>query len=164
MRRLTSFLILLVTTLLLCPAVEPQKPVGKTKPSCDVIPLPFSSGALQDLFKSYNRQYWRGKLPKTTVVWTALPTRFGETHQNEKNDYSADFGESEREDDGTFVIRLDVVKNREANVAKTTILHEMCHIKTWGEPCHQQGVPDDCRRWLAELHRIMMEGAFDDIV
>jgi hypothetical protein len=160
MRRLTSLLVLLVTTLSLCPAVEPQKPVGKPNPPCDVVPLPFSPGDLQDLFKFYNRQYWKGKLPKTTVVWTALSSsRFGETHQND-----ADYGESEKQDDGTFVIRLDVIKNREANVAKTTILHEMCHIKAWGETCHQQGLPDDCRRWLAELHRIMMEGAFDDIV
>jgi hypothetical protein len=63
-----------------------------------------------------------------------------------------------------FVIRLDVIKNQERNVAKTTILHEMCHVKTWGESCHIPGQPSTCRRWLVELHRIMLEGAFDDLV
>ena len=142
MRRLTGILCTLVTVLLLCPVVVfPQK---KPAPA-----LPFTSGELQDIFKSYNRMYWDGKLVNAQVVWTALDNKYGETSQA---------------DDGRFTIRLDVIKNREANVAKTTILHEMCHLKTWGDQCHVTGKPDQCRRFYAELHRIMLEGAFDDIL
>lgn len=139
MCRLISLTCLLMMTLLLCPACSPQQKAT----------LPFTPGDLQDIYQSYNRQYWGGKLPAATVVWTGLKDRFGET---------------EEEDDGRFLVRLDSVKNQERNVAKTTILHEMCHIRTWKETCHQTGKRDDCRRWLAELHRIMLEGAFDDLV
>lgn len=143
MRRLTSILCTLVTVLLLCPAYAQQKP----KPAPD---LPFTPGELQDVYKSYNREYWDGKLPAATIVWTALA--------------AGRFGETDVDANGRFIIRLDSIKNRETNVVKTTILHEMCHVKTWGEECHIPGTPNKCRRWLAELHRIMLEGAFDDLV
>lgn len=138
MRRLTSLTCMLVTALLLCLSTPAQTP-----------PLPFTTGELQDIYNSYNREYWDGKLPKATVVWTALDNKYGETQQDA---------------DGRFLVRLDVVKNREANVAKTTILHEMCHVKTWGEKCHMTGVTGSCRRFYIELHRIMLEGAFDDLL
>ena len=141
MRRLLT--ILLAVSLLSLPVQAQQK--QKPKQDCDIIPLAFTPGQLQDIYKYYNRTYWDGKLPaNTTIVWTYPGNdRFGETQQ---------------EADGRFVIRLDPIKNREGNVAKTTILHEMCHIKTYGER------PDHGARWLAELHRIMLEGAFDDLV
>jgi hypothetical protein len=147
MFRLASLCIsVLLVCLLACggqlPTPAPQKPTTD--------PLPFTPGELQDIYKSYNSQYWDGKLAKATVVWTVLKV--------------GRFGETEKEDDGRFLIRLDSTKNREANVAKTTILHEMCHVRTWGEDCHIPGTPNKCRRWLAELHRIMLEGAFDDLV
>lgn len=143
MRRLTTVLCTLVTALLLCPVGSPQKP--QPAPA-----IAFTPGELQSIYDSYNREYWDGKLPAATLVWTGLPeNRFGETQQ---------------EPGGRFLIRLDVVKNREQNVAKTTILHEMCHVKVWGEECHIPGTPNKCRRWLIELHRIMLEGAFDDLV
>jgi hypothetical protein len=145
MRRLTGLLCMLVMTLLACSTVSPQKPAPKPAPV-----LPYSSGEIQDIYKSYNREYWNGKLPAVTVIWTALP--------------EGRFGQTEKDDNGRFIIKLDVVKNRESNVAKTTVLHEMCHVKTWGEDCHIPGTPNKCRRWLAELHRIMLEGAFDDLV
>ena len=144
MRRLLS--ILLVITTLWLPAQAQQT----TSSPCKAPALPYTTGELQDIEKSYNREYWDGKLPAVTVVWTALNgKRFGETHQDEN---------------GRFVIRLDVLKNREQLVAKTTLLHEMAHVKTWGDTCHVEGQPDNCRRWLAEIHRIMLEGAFDDLV
>ena len=110
---------------------------------CAAAPLPLTNGELQDIFKFYNRTYWDGRLPTVLVVWTGLENRYGETDMLP---------------DGRYVIRLDATKNREGNVARTTILHEMCHVRTWGEDA-QHGP-----RWRAELHRIMLEGAFDDIV
>jgi len=130
-------LLLLATTL--CLPLQAQRP-------CETPRLPFNVGELQDLYKTYNRTYWDGKLPaNATVVWTGL---------NKER-----FGETTTDGNGRFVIRLDVMKNRERNVAKTTILHEMCHVKTYG-----QDKTDHGPRWLAELHRIMLEGAFDDLV
>lgn len=139
MRRLT----ILLALLFLCPTTLPQP----------ADPLPFTPGELQDLFAQYNATYWDGKLPKNTVVvWTAFTD-----HR---------YGDTIKEDSGRFVIRLDVTKNREANVSKTTMLHEMAHVKTWEHNnCHQLGVKvQNCNRWLSELHRIMLEGAFDDLV
>ena len=137
-----SKIVSLLVSLLLVVAVLPaqQKPES---------PLPFTTGELQDIYDTYNREYWDGKLPKATVVWTAHDHKYGETRQDP---------------DGRFRVRLDVIKNRESNVAKTTILHEMCHVKTWGEKCHMAGVDGSCRRFYIELHRIMLEGAFDDIL
>jgi len=147
MRRLLSSILLVMTLWL--PA-QAQKPPHLLPNPCQAAPLPYTPGELQDIFNTYNRQYWDGKLPKTTVIWTALKDRYGDTNI---------------ENNGSFVIRLDVLKNKEQNVAKTTLLHEMCHVKTWGEQCHVEGAKNgDCTRWLRELHRIMLEGAFDDIV
>jgi hypothetical protein len=143
MRRWTGILCTLVMALCLCPVGSPQK--APPAPA-----LAFTPGDLQKIYDSYNREYWDGKLPAATLVWTGLP-----------NDR---FGETDKDAGGRFVIRLDVIKNQERNVAKTTILHEMCHVKTWGESCHIPGQPSTCRRWLVELHRIMLEGAFDDLV
>jgi len=142
MRSLLSILLLLILW------VPTQAQQVKKPTPCPVAALPFTTGELQDVFDTYNRQYWDGKLPKTHVIWTALSKRFGETV---------------KEDDGSFTIKLDVSWNVLPNVAKTTLLHEMCHIKTWGESCHI-GTQGDCTRWQRELHRIMLEGAFDDIV
>ena len=161
MRSRLPFPLILLTSLLLLFPAAPQQPKANNKPlPCDVTPLAFTPGELQDIYATYNREYWNGRLPKATIVWTALSKKFGET--DGQND--ADYGETDKADDGTFVIRLDVVKNKEANVARTTILHEMCHVKTWKDTCHVDGRAQDCRRWLTELHRIMLEGAFDDIV
>jgi hypothetical protein len=149
MRRLTKLLtsILLVTLWLPAQAQQIKTPLPSP---CKVQPLPYTPGELQDIFKTYNGKYWSGKLPHTVIVWTALGTRkFGETTQDEG---------------GRFIIRLDSAKNREQIIAKTTILHEMAHVKTWGDTCHVVDKPDDCARWLAEIHRIMAEGAFDDLV
>jgi len=148
MRRLTRLALLASALLLAVPALAQKAPAPA--PICDAVPPPFTSGDLQDIFETYNREYWDGKLPATVVVWTGLKDRYGETNVLP---------------DGRFVIRLDVLRNREANVARTTILHEMCHVKTWGDSCHVKGAKvQDCSRWLAELHRIMLEGAFDDLV
>jgi SprT-like family len=139
MRRLLSILLLLT---LWFPAQAQQ--VKKPAPTCEAPVLPYTTGEMQATFDTYNREYWDGKLPKTVVVWTGLTKRYGET---------------EKQADGSFLIRLDAVKNKEQNVAKTTLLHEMCHVKTYG-----QDKVDHGDRWHAELHRIMLEGAFDDLV
>jgi hypothetical protein len=147
MRRLAALCI--GVFLVCCPITLSQAPKPRTAP-CAAPRLPYTPGELQDIFKTYNRTYWDGKLPETVVVWTALPGKlFGQTHQ---------------EADGRFVIKLDSAKNGYEIVAKTTILHEMAHIKTWGDQCHITGQPDQCSRWLAEIHRIMLEGAFDDLI
>src|SRR5271156_2307274 len=149
MRRLLISILLLATLWLPAQAQKfPLPPQKKPTPVCEVPSLPYTVGQLQDIFTTFNRMYWDGKLPATVVVWTALK----------------EYGETDKLPDGRFVIRLDSVKNQETNVAKTTILHEMCHIKTWGDPCHVKADHPDCSRWLIELHRIMLEGAFDDLV
>jgi len=140
MRRLLAIL-LLVTLCLPAHAQQVKKPA----PTCDTPALPYTTGEMQDIFDTYNREYWDGKLPKTVIVWTGLPKQR--------------YGETEKQTDGSFIIRLDVIKNKEQNVAKTTLLHEMCHVKTYGKDKTDHG-----DRWHAELHRIMLEGAFDDIV
>lgn len=139
MRRLLAIL-LLFTLWLPAQAQQIKKPVP-----CEALALAYTTGEMQAIFDTYNRVYWDGKLPKTVIVWTGLPKQR--------------FGETEKQTDGSFLIRLDAVKNKEQNVAKTTLLHEMCHVKTYG-----QDKTDHGDHWHAELHRIMLEGAFDDLV
>lgn len=128
---------------LVAPTIAQQRQPLKPLPCGITASLPYSSGGLQDIFRFYNRTYWDGKLPATVVVWTGLENSYGET---------------DLLPDGRYIIRLDALKNRENNVARSTLLHEMCHVKTWG------ATPPHGLRWQAELHRIMLEGAFDDIV
>lgn len=151
---LSSMLRKLSLAVLLFAVVVPaqQKPVVKLHEpiTCPSSKPPFTTGELEDIYTTYNRMYWDGKLPPAKIIWTGLPEgRFGETMEESK---------------GHFLIKLDVVKNVEVNVAKTTILHEMAHVKVWGEECHIPGTPNKCTRWLVEIHRIMLEGAFDDLV
>ena len=147
MKRLLSILLLVAT--LWIPAQAQQK----TNSPCKISPpssLPYTTGELQDIFRTYNREYWDGKLPATVVVWTALPGK--------------KIAETDVLPDGRFIIRLDSTRNSVEVIAKQSILHEMAHIKTWGDQCHVDGKPNQCDRWLAEIHRIMLEGALDDII
>src|SRR5271170_509952 len=81
----------------------PLLPPQQKKPTlvCETPSLPYTAGQLQDIFKTFNRMYWDGKLPATVVVWTALK----------------EYGETDKLPDGRFIIRLDSVKNQETNVA-----------------------------------------------
>lgn len=146
MRQPTQLAILLLSLFLVAPATAQWKRPPKPIPcASDITPLAYSDGELQGIFQTYNRMYWSGRLPATVVVWAGMEKSYGET---------------DLLPDGRYIIRLDILRNREGNVIRTTLLHEMCHVKTWGK--------DDKNPhgsiWLAELHRIMLEGAFDDIV
>lgn len=113
-------------------------------PKTSVSAAPFTDKQLAAWYATYNERYFSGRLPKNTVVrWNFLEDKYGET---------------EPPADGRFVILLDISRNRESIMARITLLHEMCHVATYDKGF------DHGLAWRAEIHRLMMEGAFDDLI
>lgn len=124
---------------------KPKNPPRTEVAHPRVAPTPYTDKELAGWYATYNSRYFSGHLPKDTKVrWAFLEGRYGETANPQDN---------------FFVIRLDIPKNREAIMAKQTLLHEMCHVATYGKELDFHGP-----LWQAEIHRLMMEGAWDDLV
>ena len=80
---------------------------------------------LYQLYDGYNDEYFDNKLPKNTVIdW------------DETGDYMAT---TNLLPDGRFHIAFNPHYITAMRVARTSMLHEMCHIQTWGELDYQTG-------------------------
>jgi SprT-like family len=118
---------------------EPTRPAAHKA----VAPTPYTDKELAEWFATYNRRYFSNRLPATTVRWAFLGLKYGETEQLEN---------------GQFLIRIDIARNREGIMTLITMLHEMCHVATAGKGF------DHGPAWQAEMHRLMLEGAFDELL
>ena len=102
---------------------------------------------LQAAFKSYNQEYFGGRLlANTEVVWS------------HELDDAGDYGDSVKKSDGHFLIRVSPYWNPGNEEARLTLLHEMCHVDTWGANELEHGPS-----WRTCRDRIMIEGALDDL-
>jgi hypothetical protein len=134
--------------------IQHTKPriAGNDNP-CSAVPI-MTQTELQAWYKSYNNLYFNNHLPRNiNIEWVDLHSklRMGETQctQTLKLD-----GPSEL----SCVIRLDPVYNLAFPVAKATLLHEMCHVKTYDE------FDDHGRRWQACMQELWMDKAFDGLI
>ena len=82
------------------------------------------NGRLQQDYADYNRAFFNDTLPKNVpVTWSDIPrTKDGRyVMGNTPEDIVS----------GTFSIQIDTKSNIAWATADTTLLHEMCHVKTY---------------------------------
>ena len=143
MRLNLSLLSFVFAIVLACGAAEATK-----TPSCNVIPkqpVPVMNYVeLRAWYKVYNRNYFFDHLPEARFEWENMHAihRMGQTDCSFK----------------PCLITLDITYNEAFPVAKATILHEMCHVETWGEQ------EDHGKKWQACMHTLWLEGAFDGLI
>ena len=111
---------------------------------------------LQQDYADYNQAFFDNTLPKNVVVtWSDIPKskdgRFvmGNTHEEIIG--------------GTFSIQIDTKSNIAWATADTTLLHEMCHVKTYDRTVE---LDQDMHGPLfkACIVNLELQGAFTDLL
>ena len=114
------------------------------------------NGRLQQDYADYNQAFFNNTLPKNVpVTWSDIPRTkdgryvMGNTHEDVVS--------------GTFLIRIDTKSNITMVTADTTLLHEMCHVKTYDRTVE---LDQDMHGPLfkACLVNLQMQGAFTDLL
>jgi SprT-like family protein len=111
---------------------------------------------LQRDYADYNQAFFSNKLPKNVKVqWLDIP--------KDKNDLyvmgNTDFNTVDR----TYRIDIDTKSNIAIATADTTLLHEMCHVKTmaWALSHNQDGHGPAFKACIVDLE---LQGAFTDLL
>lgn len=98
---------------------------------------------LTHFYEAANDSYFDGKLPKNLIVYdTNMPGRLGQTSA----------------DGSSFRIDINLALNPSPKESRLTLYHEMCHIYTWQAEDDKHGP-----RWVACMHNLALQGAFDDL-
>ena len=100
---------------------------------------------LKTWYTFYNEVYFDGKLPNDTILRLADMQEEG-------------FMGLTQHVDGTFLITIDPAFNPAEREARATLLHEMVHVAVFPE-FFSHGP-----RWHVRLRRLIVDGAFDDLV
>lgn len=102
----------------------------------------YSEVELPAVYADLNEEYFNGQLPKNAVVdYAGHDDRYVATTQQIEG--------------GRFHIALNRNYTGSMETTRLTILHEDCHIRTWGQEPDQHG-----RRWRACMLALDAEGAF----
>jgi len=115
-------------------------------------PKPFTDAEMQVLYTAYNIGYFNGKLPPVTFAWhTKDPDAIMQTHCVSQRT--------------SCVIFIEPVLSPTQVYTQMSLLHEMCHIETWGEGMLSDGTfPNQeaahGKRWRACMLRTEMDGAW----
>lgn len=114
------------------------------------------NGRLQQDYADYNRAFFNDTLPKNVpVTWSDIPRTkdgryvMGNTHEDIIS--------------GTFSIQIDTKSNIAWATADTTLLHEMCHVKTYDRVV-ELGQDFHGPLFKACLVNLQMQGAFTDLL
>ena len=114
------------------------------------------NGRLQQDYADYNQAFFNNTLPKNVpVTWSDIPRTkdgryvMGNTHEDVVS--------------GTFLIRIDTKSNITMVTADTTLLHEMCHVKTYDRTVE---LDQDMHGPLfkACIVNLELQGAFTDLL
>ena len=109
---------------------------------------------LQQDYLEYDKLYFDNKMPRNTVVVSLGPAyAYGKDNM----------GITERVD-GVFFIQINPVFHPTQKQMDITLLHEMCHVVTWGS---SDGPKTQRKRhgpeWQACMLDLAEDGAFDDL-
>jgi predicted SprT family Zn-dependent metalloprotease len=105
---------------------------------------------LYDKYEEYNQQYFGNKLPKDIIIDHNEPEMMASTMYLGGNA-------------GRFLISFNDKYTAAERVADTTLLHEMCHVKTWDEQPTSGTFDQSSRhgpRWRSCMLQLDMQGAF----
>ena len=98
-----------------------------------------SDRALKRMYSRFNRTYFNGELPETTLVWwEPCSDADGRT-------------ESPENDPASLVIKLDPSLYSHGRLTKLVLLHEMVHVLMWARGAR---VEDHGRLFDAEIQRL----------
>jgi len=101
---------------------------------------------LRQSYATYNEEFFRNRLPKDTHIDMSPETD--------------DMATTSCNLEGTgCVLHFNPRYVLASRVADFTMLHEMCHIKTWGPESVKHG-----RVWRACMMQLDLQGAFRDII
>jgi SprT-like family protein len=122
-----------------------------------VLAQPTRSGArLKQDYDDYNENFFSGTLPKDVVVsWANIPKDkdgqyvMGFTHEDPTN--------------GTYSIDIDIKTNVTWDTADTTMLHEMCHVKTMNYAI-SHNEDEHGPSFKACIVNLELQGAFTDLL
>ena len=109
-----------------------------------------SSPYLKRLYREYNRKYFGGSLPKIWLIFGQA--REWRASKLGKTTCAATFFE----DGKPIGIAVRYYKHKSTNYFKADLLHEMAHV---ANPRANHG-----RAFKREMRRLMMAGAFDNIL
>jgi hypothetical protein len=108
-----------------------------------------SDPALRRAYLKFNDTWFAGKLPPNVVVfWEPANGNLAETFEFETLESTG--GEPE------LGIRIDPTLRFAARLWKFTLLHEMCHVKTYSYLGHG-------KKFKKEMLRLANAGAFDNL-
>lgn len=111
----------------------------------------FSVFELQNWYKSYNEDFFNGKLPENVIItYDEHDERF--MAQTNKQIFS----------DG-FKIDLNPDYAKAARVSLYLILHEMCHEYAWGESQGDKAI-EHGPKWRTCMVRLDVSGAFKPLL
>lgn len=107
---------------------------------------------LKRLYDDYNRRYFDNKLPKQARIVPSrrMPKRsaLGTTEYNPK------YGEQ------AFCVKINYKLEKMLDIAKLTLLHEMCHIKLLN---YEKNSFIHGKQFNQEMRRLANIGAFDGL-
>lgn len=129
------------------PAIPVVQPAAQAKSAPALYSNDTSVILLYQWYKEYNDEYFDNKLPKETII-----------DFNLKN---GDMAVSEFPDFKTFHISFDPHYVAAQRTGRFTLIHEMCHIRTWAEAV--SGV-DHGPRWRTCMLGIDQQGGFRNII
>jgi len=95
-------------------------------------------------YDTFNREAFGNELPQAKLEWKEMPHLLGKTV---------------KKDDGKFYIYLNPDLIRCQRTGDQTLLHEMCHIKTWKLNPKTDHGPE----WQGCMHEQAMNGIMDGI-
>jgi hypothetical protein len=107
---------------------------------------------LQHAYQAYNEGYFQNKLTQTPVIDMDEP--------NDSNMASTMCDES-----GNCIIHFNPKYVAAPRIGDQTLLHEMCHEKTWMQDMDSLGMQiDHGKKWRGCMLNLDMQGAFREII
>jgi len=114
--------------------------------------------ALEKAYDSFNRKFFENSLPKIPVRWSSTIGIVGRA--KDATMYAAYLEPSENEPDGSIIIAEEFKPYWE--VWRTSLLHEMAHVKLREHPSEITGPASrHTKVWKKEMRRLAAAGAFD---
>jgi hypothetical protein len=138
---LTIFCGLAIGLAVSLPAVQISPKVEMLSPCTSTAPM---EKQLRRTYDLYNGLYFGGKLSDQILIYYGLAE--GNTGQTRKSG-------------STFLIEINPRDNLTERQVDMTMLHEMCHVASWGKDLREHGPS-----FMYQVRRIMLEGAFDDLL
>lgn len=110
---------------------------------------------LQQDYADFNSAFFNGQLPPgVRISWTDIPLKNGNYVMGKTNENLID---------GNFTIDIDTKSNIAMNTAETTLLHEMCHVKSMDYALsHNQN--EHGLAFKSCLVDLELQGAFTDLL